>query len=342
MKEQLWFIRKAFSFKRIWNTALSYLSYFYSLLTKNATIKGCPPVLMIEPTNICNLRCPLCPSGTGSLKRKKGYLPFELYTKIIDEIYDRTMMLILWNQGEPFLHEGLLDMIRYASDRKLFTITSTNANIMPDAKEIVKSGLDTLIISLDGATQETYNKYRLNGDIEKVVANVKDLVEAKKKLGSSTPIIKWQVIVMKHNEHEINDIQKLARELGVDTVSLKSAQIYSKEDIYNFLPENPKFRRYRVSGDDFELKFGLKNRCVRLWTQPVINCDGEMAICCFDKDGEYKIGNLENNSFRSLWHSSQFDKMRKTVLNNRASISICRNCGEGVKLMIKEIGAKNK
>ncbi len=305
-------------------------------------IRGYPPVLMVEPTNICNLRCPLCPSGNYSLKRTKGYLPFELYTKVIDEIHDKTMMLILWNQGEPFLHTGLLDMIRYASERKLFVITSTNANIMPDAEAIVRSGLDTLIISLDGATQETYNKYRLNGDIDKVIANVKALVEAKKRLNSPTPIIKWQVIVMKHNEHEIEEIKQLADSLGVDTVSLKSAQIYSKEDIENFLPENPKYRRYKISGDDFELKFGLKNRCIRLWTQPVINCDGEVAICCFDKDGEYHIGNIKDNSFRSLWHSSKFNNMRKTVLRNRSSLPICRNCGEWVKLTIKEMSTHIK
>ncbi len=327
---------RIFTWKRLFNSLLKYASYGFSILTRKAYVWGMPGVIMIEPTNICNLRCPMCPSGNGTLKRAKGYMDFELYKKVIDEVSEYAFMLILWNQGEPFLNKDMVKMIKYAHSKRLYTLVSTNANILPPAEEIVDSGLDRLIVSLDGASQETYNQYRINGEIDKVKENVRKLVEAKKKKKSIFPKILWQFIVMKHNEHEIESIRNLAKELGVDSLSLKTVQIYEKDDIKNFLPENPKYRRYKISGDDFELKFGIKNRCRRIWDQPVINWNGEMAVCCFDKDIDYPVGNVKTNSVKSIFKNEKFQKMRNTILTNRSAIKMCRNCGEGVKLTFSE------
>ncbi|MCD4828613.1 MAG: SPASM domain-containing protein [Candidatus Cloacimonetes bacterium] len=295
-----------------------------------------PPIVMMEPTNLCNLKCPLCPSGTGTLKRPRGFMDMDIYRKIIDEIAPHSSMLILWNQGEPFLHPQFLQMVRYAADRRLFTLASTNAGCLPDAEDIVRSGLHSLIVSLDGATQETYNKYRVNGDLATVLAGVRALVAAKRRLHSPTPIIKWQFLVLKHNEHEIEQIRRLAREIGVDSLQFKTAQIYSKEDVDTYLPLNPKYRRYKVVDGDFELKFGIANRCRRLWTQPVVNQDGRMAVCCFDKDNDVKVGDVHSHSLRELWHGPAFKRMRRIILTNRASVPMCRNCGEGVRIQLKQ------
>ena len=287
LKQNIYFIKKVITFKRFWNTLIAFSAYLFSLIFRKVIVWGYPPILFIEPTDICNLKCPLCPSGNGTLKRAKGYMSLSVFKKVIDESKDKTSLLVLWNQGEPFLNKDFLEMVRYASDHKLFSLVSTNANIMPDAEELVKSGLDSLIISIDGATQETYNKYRVNGDLETVISNVKKIVVAKRKLKSITPFINWQFLVMKHNEHELEEIKKIAKETGVDNVIFKTVQIYQKSDIKEFLPINPKFRRYKIEGDNFELKFGVKNRCYRIWTKPVVNWNGEMSICCFDKDIEF-------------------------------------------------------
>lgn len=310
--------------------------YAKSLALRKAFVGRYPPAIMIEPTNYCNLQCPLCPSGNGAMKRPRGYMELGLFKKIIDEVADYTAMVILWNQGEPFLHKDILEMITHCKKHKLFVITSTNANIVPEPQELVKSGLDSMIVSLDGASQESYNKYRLNGEIEKVVTNTKAIVEAKKRAGSSTPLIKWQFIVMKHNEQEIDKIKKLARETDVDSISLKTVQIYEKSDIFEFLPVNPKYRRYQIKNDRFTLKKRIANRCRRIFTQPVINWDGEMAVCCFDKDNDYKVGNVKESSVRSLWNNEKINRIRQTILRDRKSIPICLNCGEGVKLTIDE------
>ncbi|MBP7562716.1 MAG: SPASM domain-containing protein [Candidatus Cloacimonetes bacterium] len=328
-------IIKYISFKRLLNIVLIYLSYYMSIIFRKVFVWGYPPILMIEPTNICNLKCPLCPSGTDQLKRPKGYMNLDTFKKIIKEVSPYSFMLIMWNQGEPFLNPDFIEMCQIAKAHNMLLLVSTNANRMPDAKEILKAGIDRLIISADGASQETYNLYRKNGDLSKVIENVKAIVAEKKVRGSRLPRIIWQFIVMKHNEHEEKKIKELALDLEVDQLQLKTVQIYAKEDIYNFLPENPKYRRYKIKGDNFELKYGIKNRCRRIWTQPVVNWDGEMAVCCFDKDNDFKIGNIQNHSFKHLWKSKPFNAMRKKILTDRKQIEMCRNCGEGVSLKIK-------
>jgi MoaA/NifB/PqqE/SkfB family radical SAM enzyme len=335
LKENWYFIRKVTTCKRIVNTLKAFSGYGLSLVTRKVFVWGYPPIVFIEPTNICNLKCPMCPSGNGTLKRAKGYMDFALFKKVIDEIKDYSVMLVLWNQGEPFLHPEFLKMAEYANARKLYTLVSTNANQMPDAEEIIKSGIDSIIVSLDGATQETYNQYRVNGNLQKVLDNVKKMTIAKKKLNMKIPLIRWQFLVMKHNEHEIELIQNMAKALQVDNIALKSLQIYTKDDIA-FLPSNPKYRRYKISGEHFELQFALKNRCYRIWTKPVVNWNGEMAICCFDKDIQYPVGNVKDNTLLSIWRGNAFNKMRAQILKKRKQIPICTNCGEGVKLKIKE------
>ena len=336
IKENILLVRKVFTWKRLWNVIKALSGYAASLLTRKVFVWGYPPIVFIEPTNICNLKCPLCPSGNGTLKRQKGFMDINLFKKIVDEIKDYSCMIVLWNQGEPFLNKQFCEMVSYANKNRLFTLVSSNANVLPDPEELVKSGLDSLIVSLDGATQETYNKYRVNGKLDTVLLNVKKIVSAKRRLHSVTPLIRWQFLVMKHNEHEIEDIKQLSKALMVDNLALKSIQIYSKEDIDSYLPQNPKYRRYKIQGDNFELKYGIKNRCYRIWTKPVINWDGEMAICCFDKDVKYKVGNIKDRTLLSIWKGKKFNKMRAQILKDRKRIPICRNCGEGVKLKIKE------
>ncbi len=336
LNENIRLLKKSFRLNRLLNAIIVYLSYYVSLVTKRAIYWGSPPIVMIEPTNICNLQCPLCPSGNGTLKRVKGYMSFDVFKKIIDYIEKTAFMVVLWNQGEPYLNKDFSKMVKYASDRDLFTLVSTNGNIDYNAEEVVNSGLDSMIVSLDGTTQETYNKYRVNGKLDKVIKGVKEIVAAKKKLNRTNPLLRWQFLVMKHNEHEIEEIQQLSKELGVDNLELKSVQIYSKEDVQTFLPENPKYRRYKVNGNNFELKFGIKNRCRRIWTNAVVNWNGEVAICCFDKDGDFKVGNVKDSTLTQLWKNQNIMKVRNQILKDRKQIPICRNCLEGVKIKIEE------
>lgn len=338
MFEYLLMVFNYMSFKRVVNLIKAYLSYYISILIGRSVVWGYPPILMIEPTNICNLKCPLCPSGTGQLKRDKGYMNLATFEKVINEVSPYTFMLIMWNQGEPFLNKDFIQMCKIAKSKKMLLLVSTNANVLPNAKEIVEAGIDRLIVSADGASQDTYNMYRRNGVLQIVIDNVESIIKAKKAAKTSSPKVIWQFIVMKHNEHEIEEIKDITHKIGVDKLQLKTVQIYDKDDIYTFLPNNPKYRRYKITGDDFELKYGIKNRCRRIWTQPVVNWDGEVAVCCFDKDNDFKIGNIQQQSFKNLWHGKEFNLFRHQILKDRAKIDMCKNCGEGISLKIKNKG----
>ncbi len=327
---------KSVNLRRLVNASAVISSYLAANILRKPIIWGAPPVVMIEPTNICNLKCPLCPSGNGTLKRERGVMSFETFKKVIDEIRHYALMVVLWNQGEPFLNPDFCRMVRYASDAGLYTLTSSNLNIMPSADEVIDSGLDAMIISLDGTTQETYNRYRVNGTLEKVLQNVRQLASRKTQRGAKNPILRWQFLVMKHNEHELETVKAMAREYKVDKLELKSVQIYQKSDIEEFLPTDPKYRRYKVSKGDFELKYTIKNKCKRLWAEPVVNWNGEVGVCCFDKDVEWKVGNIHDDSLRNIWHNGSFTKLRRQILRNRSAIKMCRNCLEGSKLRLEE------
>ncbi len=319
---------------RLQNAIGSYLNYRLSLIRKRTVLKYFPPALMLEPTNICNLKCPLCPSGNGTLRRPKGYMPLSRYQNILEQIHTKIGMLILWNQGEPFLNRDFYEMIELASQKGIYTMTSTNASLSLDHERIVEGGLNKIIVSMDGISSSTYNSYRVNGNYELVLTNLEQLVKTKLKKRCRTPYIVWQFIIMGHNEHEIGAVKRLASELGVDKLEFKTAQIYEDKDML-FLPQDAKYSRYNRTGGKFELKTKLLNRCRRLWTQPVINWDGEMSICCYDKDVSVPIGNIDSKSFADLWFGAEMTNMRKAVLTNRKAFEICRNCGEGIIQKLK-------
>jgi radical SAM protein with 4Fe4S-binding SPASM domain len=341
MHENWLFFKHTFSLKRTFNAALAYSSFWLSRLLKRPIVWGLPPVFMVEPTNICNLKCPLCPSGAGTLKRPGQYLDLDHYKKLIDELASSAFMVLLWNQGESFMHENFLEMVRIASDKGLWPYASTNGHYMDDPDAIVKSGLGTLLMSVDGASKETYETYRRSGNFDLVIENLKKLTAAKKRLKSSTPVIHLQFIIMRHNEHELAKIEELARECGVDRLTLKTVQIYDDADIDTWLPENMDRSRYRVSRDDdgqahFKMRQDYPNSCARLWTQPVLNAGGEIAVCCFDKDSDFAMGHLKDQSFKSIWKSKRFMDFRRAIFKSRSQFEMCRNCGEGVKLNLEQ------
>ena len=320
---------------RLWNALKIFTSYFWSRSTSHHTPKGLPISLSVEPTTSCNLRCPECPSGLRSFTRPTGMLELDLFKKILDELHSSLWYLILYFQGEPYLHPHFFEMVKAANSRKIYTATSTNAHYLTseNARKTVTSGLDRLIISIDGTTQETYESYRIGGRLEKVIAGTQQVVDWKRKLGSKTPYIIFQFLVVKPNEHQIDEVETLANSLGVDKVVFKTAQIYDYQNGSSLMPENDRYSRYRKNSDGtYSLKNRLLNHCWKMWHSAVITWDGQVVPCCFDKDASHAMGNVNEHRFQDLWYSEPYMTFRKKLMKARSEIDICTNCSEGLQV----------
>ncbi|WP_304233650.1 SPASM domain-containing protein [Jiulongibacter sediminis] len=331
IKDHLNFASKL-TLKRVRNALQILGSYGISKISGKPQIKGLPLAIGFEPTTSCNLRCPECPSGLRSFTRPTGMLEKELYESTIDQLKDSLIYLTFYFQGEPYLHKDFLKMVRYASDRKIYTATSTNAHYLtPEmAEKTVKSGIDRMIISIDGTTQETYEQYRVGGQLSKVLEGTKNLIEAKKRLNSKTPHTIFQFLVVRPNEHQIGDVYKLAKEYGIDEVRLKTAQIYEYENGNELIPTIDKYSRYRNNLDGtFSIKNELLNHCWKMWHSCVITWDGTLVPCCFDKDSEHPMGSLQQNTFKEIWHCKPYQNFRKALIKSRSEVEICKNCSEG-------------
>lgn len=323
------------TFKRINNAMRIYSSFVRSKKAGRSQHRGLPISLSVEPTTACNLKCPECPSGLRSFTRPTGKMDAHVFNNLIDELHETLFYLIFYFQGEPYLHPQLLEMIRYAADKNIYTATSTNAHFITEevAEQTVKSGLDRMIISIDGATQATYESYRKEGKLEKVLEGTRNMVAAKKKLRSSTPHLVWQFLVVRPNEHEIGEIKKLAREYGVNKVAFKTAQIYDYEQGNELIPTIDKYSRYSKKADgSYSAKNKMLDECWKMWHSSVVTWDGKVVPCCFDKDAHHELGNVQDADFEAVWHSRQYESFREQLLNSRSDIEMCKNCSEGGKV----------
>jgi radical SAM protein with 4Fe4S-binding SPASM domain len=324
------------TFRRAWNGICVLASFYISKWTRRAVQWGVPISISFEPTTSCNLRCPECPSGLRSFTRPRGMLEKDFFRQMIDQLAPELLYLTFYFQGEPYLNPDFLEMVKYATSKKIYTATSTNAHYLNDeiARRTVESGLDRLIISLDGTTQEVYSQYRIGGNLQKVMDGAANIVKWKKKLNRKTPYVFFQFLVVRPNEHQIQEARELVMKTGVDGIRYKTAQIYDYEkDPNQLIPQHSSLTRYRKKADgSYEAKNPLRNHCWRLWHSPVITWDGLVVPCCFDKDAKHRLGDLKNKPFKEIWKQPEYLDFRRKILKGRSEIEICANCSEGVKV----------
>jgi len=327
---------KKLTVKRIWNALKVVSSFQLSQWLQKPIQWGYPISVSFEPTTSCNLRCPECPSGLRAFTRPTGMLQKDFFKETIDDIHQHLLYLIFYFQGEPYLNPEFLDMVKYASSKNIYTATSTNAHYITDvvAKKTVESGLDRLIISIDGTTQDVYQQYRVGGNLNKVIEGTKKIVQWRKELNSKTPFIFFQFLVVKPNEHQLEEIKQLAKEIGVDEVRFKTAQVYDYEtDPNQLIPNNEKYSRYKKDKDGkYKPKNKLVNRCWKLWHANVITWDGLVVPCCFDKDATHQLGNIKNESFKNIWNNSNYKQFRTELMKSRKNSDMCSNCSEGASV----------
>ncbi len=323
--------------RRLWNAVQVLASYYLTRLLKRPICWGLPISISVEPTTACNLRCPECPSGLRAFSRPTGNLHTDFFRRVVDELGRDTYSLYLYFQGEPYLHPAFLDMVQYAHERGLFTTTSTNGHFLDTkrARRTVEAGLDRLIVSVDGTTQETYEKYRVGGQLERVLQGIREVAYWKRCLRSRRPHLIVQFLVLRNNEHQVDAIHHLAQQCGANEVRLKTAQVYDYEHGHPLIPTQHRYARYVQRADGtWAPQHALLNHCWRLWHTCVITWNGTVVPCCFDKDASYPMGDLKTTPFRQIWHGKSYRQFRQRLLQGRSQIDICTNCAEGCRVWV--------
>ncbi|MBU1627415.1 radical SAM protein [bacterium] len=292
-----------------------------SLRRRSVKVDGLPVVINIEPTVRCNMNCKFCPPVLNKLKHNKGDISLELFKKILDELGETLLFLNLYNYGEPLLHKDIVEMVDYAKSKRVMVCINTNMLAMePEvARKLVNASLDYIIISLNGATAEVYSKYQgSKKDFEKVIKNVKMIIKERGK--KEYPFVDVQFVVMRENEHQIGDMQKLVKEIGADKLSFKKF-IYKPtdenlDDIKNFMPQN---KDYVHQADEY-------SPCYRAFNSAIIEWDGTVRPCCADIEQLFDMGNVNEQSFHSIWNNYKYQEFRRRVYQNISKISICKTC----------------
>ena len=296
-----------------------------------------PKKLALDPTNHCDLKCPLCPTGLGDKTVDRGLMKLDQFKPVIDSMGKWLQSVDLYSWGEPLLNKSFVEMIRYSAvDKGLRTITSAHLNNLTDeqVEGLAKSGLDKLIVSVDGASQDVYQQYRVGGDIEKVFNNMKRLVDANKKHSSKLGVV-WNFLVMKQNEHQLDMARERAKELGVDITfsvmrtNLKNDILQKVEDNIKedaqWIPENQDYNPYDVK--EKKRKNPIKF-CKRPWMETFVNWNGDVFPCgCVVTENKYSMGNVFEKDFSDIWNGAKYVAARKELLDQPNDLeTICHLC----------------
>lgn len=321
---EIWKLKKPllkilFSPKKIFNL-FSIKSAFFK---KQSYLKGFPFVLMVEASSCCDMTCSMCPVIMEGTKREKGNMSLVNFEKLIENIGGTVIAICFWNFGEPLLNKDIFKMVKMAKKKNIFTAISTNLLSLDnyrDQCDLLESGLDYLIVSFDGATQETYEKFRGKGNFLPVLNNLKSVLALRKEKKRTLPFIDLQFVIMKDNENEIELIREMSRELGVDKLSLKKFT-YIGDNAINFLPNNKDY----ILGKHKSVVY--MDKCSRPWESVVISWNGELLPCCGDVKFSFKFGNaFQEENFKEIWNSEKYVTFRRRVLRDINKIKMCKTC----------------
>ena len=319
---------------RVSNAIRCYVNYALSRfgLVRNPHM---PLFVSVEPSAVCQLRCPECPVGmrdrsderikTDDAKRQKTFMSREVWKRVLSEVKDCAHTIQFYFQGEPLLNKDLPQMIKEAHEAGLYTIVSTNAQAMTElmAEQLVAAGLNRIIVSMDGLSDESYNAYRIGGSLTQCIHALSFLREAKEKLGGRTTI-ELQVLRLKTNEQEWKAFRYAYKRLGADRLSFKTAQLYNYSHGHPLMPSDKCYSRYVLGKDGLYHRRKLGKGCWRVWSGAVITTTGEVLPCCYDKSHAHAYGNIMESPLRELYSNEKAMEFRRAALDEQPQI--CKEC----------------
>ena len=253
-------------------------------------------------------------------------MSLDMWHRILSEIRDTAWVIQFYFQGEPLLNKDLPQMIQEAHDAGLYTIVSTNAQAMtPElATALVASGLDRIIVSMDGLSDASYNAYRIGGSLDKCKQALRWLHQSKIENRKSKIVIELQCLRLKSNEHEWSELKRVYKSLGADKLTLKTAQLYDYANGHPLMPSDPKYSRYILGTDGLYHRRPLRKGCFRVWSGCVITTTGEVLPCCYDKAHAFSYGNIMTAPLKDLFCSPQAQAFRKAAYQQTPPI--CQEC----------------
>lgn len=287
-----------------------------------------PVHVAIEPTNVCNARCPVCETGKGDMPRDNGMLKMQDFTRLIDEIWPSTSILMYYFMGEPFLNRNSYDMIRYARAKDIYVETCTNGDVV-DPKGVIYSDINKISFQIGGIDDATHRRYRVRSDFGKVKRNLEALIEERARNPQSNVAIEVGFIVMRHNEHQVDDFLRWAKEIGVDRASVVDPCARNMMEAHAYLPHDRKYWFYDEAAFErgvLRPKHVPDNECVWVWNSIQLNWNGDAVPCCRDPKGLNVFGNVFEEGFDRVWNGARAHEFRRAVLERQGDVSICKLC----------------
>jgi radical SAM protein with 4Fe4S-binding SPASM domain len=315
--------------------ALNYVTNLVEYRRRKIRLRSFPPKAIFDLASVCNLRCPLCATGAGILKQRQMFMSFELFSRTFPQMADRVLFVNLYNWGESFLNPDIFSIIDEVHASGALSHVHSNLNLKPGiVDQIAESNLTTLVLSVDGARDETYEAYRQKGDFQLVLGNMRRLMKRRRELGKRFPEVIWKYIVHKKNEDDIDAALELAKDVGVDKLQL--TPIWA-----DLQPGAPDPRQDEWAAEWIPVKrteFAFETRknplfeqtCPFLWKDPVINADGSVAPCCFVKDAKHNFGDLNTHTFEEIWNNDLYRYSRSLFTTEEYDgppvQSVCDQC----------------
>jgi radical SAM protein with 4Fe4S-binding SPASM domain len=320
---------------------LNFIKNSFSAVIGTGKSFGKPILLTIEPTTFCDQRCTICETGLGILERPKNSMSFEQFKIILDQ-FDRNLeKIFFYFMGESFLNKDAYKMIRYAADRGIWVSVCTNGNNV-NPEKLVNSGICEVNFQISGMTQQIHEIYRRGGKLDKVLSNMEETIRLRNSPNCKTKNMKINAgyILMKHNEHQVDEFVKYCDEVGVDNYSIIGTCLREHSQGKDLLPSDRSYWIY----DEAEYKKGKlapkvrpDNYCEWIYFTATIQVNGDVVPCCRDGQGKYVLGNVFDDNFFDIWNNERYQKLRKRVSTDSNNFELCKLCsGYGAPMMRKE------